>query len=111
MLGIEVESMTPVGVPVEKLVVGRVLEVRRHPDADKLSLCRVDVGRGEPIGIVCGARNVRAGGLYPTALEGARLPGGLTIKAARIRGEPSAGMLCSAAELGLGAGGGRPAGT
>jgi phenylalanyl-tRNA synthetase beta chain len=76
--------------------------VRRHPDATKLSLCRVDVGGNEPLGIVCGAPNVRAGGLYPTALDGARLPGGLVIRPTRIRGEPSAGMLCSAAELGLG---------
>ena len=101
MLGMEVESVSAVGAPVERLVVGRVLDVRRHPDADKLFLCRVDVGRGEPLGIVCGARNVRAGGTYPTALEGARLPGGMVIKAARIRGEPSSGMLCSAVELGL----------
>ncbi len=101
MLGVEVESVTAIGAPVERLVVGRVLDVRRHPDADKLSLCRVDVGRGEPLPIVCGARNVHAGGLYPTALEGARLPGGMTIGATHIRGELSAGMLCSAAELGL----------
>jgi phenylalanyl-tRNA synthetase beta chain len=101
MLGLEVESVVPVGAPLENVVVGRVIEVRRHPNADKLSLCRVDVGIGEPLGIVCGAGNVREGGLYPVAVAGATLVGGSVIKAARIRGEPSAGMLCSAAELGL----------
>jgi phenylalanyl-tRNA synthetase beta chain len=101
MLGFEVESVSPVGAPVERLVVGRVLEVRPHPDAAKLQLCRVDIAGGEPLAIVCGASNVRAGGLYPVALDGARLPGGMSIRPTRIRGEPSAGMLCSAAELGL----------
>lgn len=101
MLGLEVEAATPVGAALTPLVAGRVLEVRPHPNADRLSLCRVDVGGGEPVGIVCGARNVRAGGMYPVALPGATLPGGLAIKAARIRGEPSAGMLCSGRELGI----------
>ncbi len=101
MLGLEVDAMAPVGARVAGLVVGRVLEVRPHPNADRLSLCRVDVGRNEPLEIVCGARNVRAGGLYPTALEGAQLPGGLVIRTSRIRGELSSGMLCSGSELGL----------
>jgi phenylalanyl-tRNA synthetase beta chain len=101
MLGLEVDAVEPVGAPLERVVVGRVVERRPHPNADKLSLCRVDVGQGEPLGIVCGAANVREGGLYPTALEGARLPNGTVIRATKLRGEPSAGMLCSAAELGL----------
>lgn len=101
MLGLEVESITAAGEPVTPLRVGRVLDVQSHPNADRLSLCRVDIGTGEPLTIVCGAPDVRAGALYATALPGATLPGGLVIKAARIRGEPSAGMLCSAAELGL----------
>ncbi len=101
MLGLEVEAVTRVGVRIERLVAGRVLERRAHPNADRLSLCRVDVGTGEVLDIVCGARNVRAGAIYPVALPRATLPGGLEIRATRIRGEASAGMLCSARELGL----------
>lgn len=101
MLGLEVDGLEQAGSAVERLVVGRVVGLRPHPDADRLSLCEVDVGTGAALGIVCGASNVRKGGLYPVALEGARLPGGMRIKATRLRGEPSAGMLCSAAELGL----------
>lgn len=103
MLGLEVESVTSVGSSVSgPLVVGRVVGKRPHPGADRLSLCRVDVGAAAPVDIVCGARNVREGGLYVTALPGASLPGGLLIKPTKIRGESSAGMLCSAHELGLG---------
>jgi phenylalanyl-tRNA synthetase beta chain len=104
MLGLEVDSVTRLAGRMDRLVVGRVTDLRRHPNADKLSLCTVDVGAAEPLAIVCGARNVRAGGRYPTALVGAVLPGGMAIRAAKIRGEPSAGMLCSAAELGLDSG-------
>lgn len=104
MLGLEVDALDRAGEPLERVVVGRVVGLRRHPNADKLSLCQVDIGATEPLGIVCGAANVREGGLYATALEGARLPGGLVIKPTRLRGEPSAGMLCSARELGLEAG-------
>lgn len=103
MLGLEVDALEREGEPLERVVAGRVLALRPHPNADRLSLCRVDVGAAEPLDIVCGAPNVREGGTYPTALVGARLPGGMLIKAARLRGEPSAGMLCSATELGLGA--------
>jgi phenylalanyl-tRNA synthetase beta chain len=74
-----------------------------HPNADKLSVCRVDIGGNESLQIVCGAPNVRAGGQYPVALEGARVAGGLQISRTRLRGTESAGMLCSAAELGLAA--------
>jgi phenylalanyl-tRNA synthetase beta chain len=101
MLGLEVESVAALGSASGPLVVGRVLARRPHPGADRLSLCRVDVGESAPVDIVCGARNVREGGLYVTALPGAELPGGLIIKPTRIRGENSAGMLCSAQELGL----------
>ncbi len=104
MLGLEVDALATEGAVLEGVVAGRVVALNRHPNADKLSLCQVDVGAGAPLGIVCGAPNVREGGLYPTALVGARLPGGLVIKPARLRGEPSAGMLCSARELGLEAG-------
>jgi phenylalanyl-tRNA synthetase beta chain len=82
------------------VVVARVLEVARHPNADRLSLCRVDGGAGE-LRVVCGAPNVRAGMIVPLATVGATLPGGLVIRKSKIRGEESQGMLCSARELGL----------
>ena len=84
------------------IVVARVVEARRHPNADRLSLCVVDAGRPEPLSVVCGAPNVQAGSYYPFAPVGASLPDGMTIRKAKIRGETSEGMLCSAAELGLG---------
>ncbi len=100
MLGLEVESVQPVAPPLLAVVIGEVLQMRPHPNAGKLSLCRVSVG-DDVLDIVCGAANVRQGGRYPVALIGARLPGGLEIRATRIRGEASGGMLCSARELGL----------
>lgn len=101
MLGLEVDALTTLGTRTAPLKVGRVIEVARHPNADRLSLCTVDAGAAEPLRIVCGAPNVRAGGHYVVALPGAELPGGLKIRATTIRGEASAGMLCSASELGL----------
>jgi phenylalanyl-tRNA synthetase beta chain len=101
MLGLEVDGVEPVAGPLTDIVVGEVREVSAHPDADRLSLCRVDVGKDEELNIVCGAPNVRAGARYPTALVGAILPGGMTIKSAKIRGQKSEGMLCSAVELEL----------
>ncbi len=102
MLGLEVESVTVVGERSDALVAARVIETRRHPNADRLTVCDVDIGRGQPIGIVCGARNVRQGGVYVAALPGARLANGRLIEASTIRGQASGGMLCSATELGLG---------
>lgn len=101
MLGLEVDSVEPVAPALADVVVGRVLDVAAHPNADRLSVCSVDVGQAEPLSIVCGARNVRAGGQYPVALVGAVLPGGLKIRRSKIRGETSAGMLCSDVELGI----------
>jgi phenylalanyl-tRNA synthetase beta chain len=101
MAGIEVEAIEPVAPAFDKVVVGEVLEVAKHPNADRLSLCRVDVGRGAPLAVVCGAPNVAAGMKAPTALVGAALPGGLRIQATVVRGVQSNGMLCSAKELGL----------
>jgi phenylalanyl-tRNA synthetase beta chain len=97
--GIEVESIESAGPSLEQVVVGEVLSVEKHPDADRLSVCRVNVGVA-PLTIVCGAPNVRAGMKVPTALVGARLPG-IDIKAAKVRGVESRGMLCSEKELGL----------
>jgi phenylalanyl-tRNA synthetase beta chain len=101
MAGLEVDSVEPVAGAFEGVVVGAVLERSPHPDADKLSVCRVDAGEGEPLQIVCGARNVAAGMKVPVARVGARLPGDFRIKRAKLRGVESSGMICSASELGL----------
>ena len=99
--GLEVDSLTPVGERFSGVVVGHVLEVAQHPAADRLHVCRVDAGGAEPLVIVCGAANVAVGMKAPTALVGARLPGGMEIRRAKLRGVESFGMLCSARELGL----------
>jgi phenylalanyl-tRNA synthetase beta chain len=83
------------------VVIGQILEIQPHPNADRLTLCKVNVGK-EILSIVCGAKNIRPMDFVPVALEGAQLPGGLTIKLSKIRGEVSQGMLCSGKELGLG---------
>ncbi len=105
MSGLEVEESRAVAPPFSKVVVGQVLSVEKHPNADKLRLCQVDIGDGKPLAIVCGAPNVAPGMKAPCALVGAKLPGSggqsLEIKAASVRGVESAGMLCSARELGL----------
>ena len=103
LTGTEVDRVHE-GSPVEdeKLVVGRVLECGKHPDADRLSVCTVDVGAGEPSTIVCGAPNVAAGQAVAVALPGARLPDGTKIRKSKLRGVPSAGMILSEREIGLG---------
>ena len=102
MAGLEVESVEPVAAEFSKVLVGKVLSVERHPDADKLTLCQVDAGTGETLQIICGAPNVYKDMKAAVALVGARLAEGSKIRAARIRGVQSQGMLCSARELGLG---------
>ncbi|MDB4951138.1 MAG: hypothetical protein JWM27_3787 [Gemmatimonadetes bacterium] len=102
MLGAPVDEVVDLGAEIGGVLIARVTEVRPHPNADKLRVCTVDAGTGEPLQVVCGAPNVEAGRLYPFAPVGATLPGGLQIKTARLRGEASEGMLCSARELGLG---------
>jgi phenylalanyl-tRNA synthetase beta chain len=101
MAGLEVESVEPVAPAFARVVVGHVLSVERHPNADKLSVCTVDAGTGTDLSIVCGAPNVVAGMRAPCALEGAELPGGLRIKPTRMREVESQGMLCSGRELGM----------
>jgi phenylalanyl-tRNA synthetase beta chain len=98
--GAPVDSVTAPGAGLGDIVVGKVLATERHPNADRLTLCTVDGGEGE-VRVVCGAPNVRTGAWYPFAPVGSVLPGGLAIKKAKIRGEVSQGMLCSAKELGL----------
>ena len=101
MRGMEVSSIEVAGADWIDVVVGRVLTLERHPNADTLWLTTVDAGEG-PVEIVCGAQNLAVGQLVPTALVGAVLPGDRRIERTRIRGVVSNGMLCSAAELGLG---------
>jgi len=101
MAGLEVEGLEPVAPQFNDVVVAQVLEVVKHPDADRLNVCKVDTGRGEPTTIVCGAPNVAVGLRVPCALPGAKLPGDFTIKIAKVRGIESSGMLCSAKELGI----------
>jgi phenylalanyl-tRNA synthetase beta chain len=102
MLGAPVDEVVRLDAELGDIVVGRVISADRHPNADRLSLCSVDAGTGEPLQVVCGAPNVTAGAFYPFAPVGATLPGGMTIRRAKIRGQESQGMLCSARELGLG---------
>jgi phenylalanyl-tRNA synthetase beta chain len=100
MTGAEVERVSSVGPPAtEGFVVGKVLEREKHPDADRLSVCAVDTGDGDPRTIVCGAPNVAAGQTVPVALPGATMPGGQQLGEAKLRGVRSSGMILSAAEL------------
>ena len=101
MAGLEVEEEESVAPAFAGVVVAHVLEVNKHPDADRLNVCRVDIGTGTPQQIVCGAPNVAPGLKVPCALPGAVLPGEFTIKIAKVRGIESSGMLCSAKELGI----------
>jgi len=101
MAGLEVEGATPKGEGFDKIVIAEILSIRRHPNADRLSLVKVDTGQAK-FSIVCGATNIREGQRVPLAHVGAKLPNGLEIKRSKIRGEVSEGMLCSEIELGLG---------
>ena len=106
MAGLEVEEVDPVAPPFTKIVVGHVVEVNKHPDADRLNVCKVDAGTGELLQIVCGAPNVSVGIKVPCAMVGAELPPGedgkpFKIKIGKLRGVESYGMLCSARELKL----------
>ena len=102
-LGIEVESVEDQSAVLKNFVIGKVVERAKHPNADKLSVCKVDAGTGELLNIVCGAPNVDAGQTVCVALVGAIVPnGGFEIKKAKLRGEPSEGMICSVKELNLG---------
>lgn len=100
MAGLEVEEVEAIAPPFSKVVVAQIIAFEKHPNADKLRVCQVDAGVGEPLQIVCGAPNVEVGMKVPCALVGAELPG-IEIKQAKLRGVDSFGMLCSAQELGL----------
>ena len=101
MIGLEVESVATLGEALDGVIVGEIVAVEPHPDAERLRVCRVETGQGESVQIVCGAPNARAGLKAPLAIPGAMLPNGMSIKAAKLRGVDSQGMLCSAKELGL----------
>ncbi|MCG6932644.1 MAG: phenylalanine--tRNA ligase subunit beta [Gallionella sp.] len=101
MAGLEVEALEPVAPAFSNVVVGEVLEVVKHPNADRLNVCQVNVGEAAPLNIVCGAANVAVGVKVPCARIGAVLPGDFVIKQAKVRNVESFGMLCSEKELGL----------
>ena len=101
MAGLEVDSIDRVSPGFSGVVVAKILSIRPHPNADKLSLCEVSTG-DQTFPVVCGAQNIHAGDIVPLATVGATIPGGYTIKSSRLRGELSEGMLCSEEELGIG---------
>ncbi|MEW6429516.1 MAG: phenylalanine--tRNA ligase subunit beta, partial [Thermodesulfobacteriota bacterium] len=101
MLGLEVDAVEPLHAGLDRVVVARIEEVTPHPDADRLVLCRANIGT-EVVPVVCGAPNARAGLFSALALPGAKLPGG-EIRRSKIRGQVSAGMFCSGKDLGIGA--------
>ncbi|MDD2218001.1 MAG: phenylalanine--tRNA ligase subunit beta [Eubacteriales bacterium] len=113
MSGSNLETYETFGEDIENIVVGKVISVEKHPNADKLAVCAVDVGRQEPLQVITGAPNVEADAYFPVALDGARIPGpihgkekengGTVIKSGEIRGLASEGMFCSCEELGFGA--------
>ncbi len=103
MIGFEVEGVERTGLAdLPNVVVGEVAAREQHPNADRLSVCKVDVGGEELLNIVCGAKNFKVGDRVPVAVIGAELPGGFKIKRSKLRGVESEGMMCSARELGLG---------
>lgn len=99
--GSKVEKYTTEGEEISNVVVGKLLEVKPHPDSDHLLICQVEVGQDEPVQIVTGAQNVHEGAFVPAALHNSTLPNGVKIKKGKLRGVPSNGMLCSLGELGL----------
>ena len=101
MAGLEVDGIEPVAPAFTNVVVGHVVQCEKHPDADKLNLCQVDVGQSENLQIICGAKNVAKGLKVITATVGAVLPGNFKIKKAKLRGVESYGMICSESELGM----------
>lgn len=101
MAGLEVESVQSLGENLNSVLIGHIISIEAHPNADRLRICKVQIGENHILQIVCGAMNARAGLKAPLAMIGANLPNGFTIKAATVRGVESHGMLCSAKELGL----------
>ncbi len=101
MTGTKTETVEYYGKDIENVVVGKILEIESHPDADKLIVTKVDIGKEEPVQIVTGAKNVKVGDYIPLAVDGAKLPGGVEIHNGRLRGVESNGMMCSCEELAI----------
>ncbi len=101
MTGTKVEGYNVLGSDIENVIVGKIMSTEPHPDSDHLIICQVDVGKEEKLQIVTGAQNIKAGDVVPVCIDGAKLPGGKTIKNGKLRGVLSQGMLCSLGELGL----------
>lgn len=101
MTGTKTETVEYLGEEIENVVVAKILEIEKHPDADKLIVTKVDIGKEEPLQIVTGANNVKVGDYIPLAIHGAKLPGGIKIKNGKLRGIESNGMMCSSEELGI----------
>ena len=99
--GFEIEEIIDLSSKIQGVVVGQILSLEKHPDADKLQICSIDVGKDQPVAVVTGATNVKVGDKVPVALDGAVLPSGKTIRTGALRGVTSYGMLCSGEELGL----------
>lgn len=99
--GLEVEEIVDQSADMKNVVLGKILSLTKHPDADKLQICQIDIGTGEPVQIVTGAQNVSVGDFVPTALDHSLLPNGQEIKKGKLRGVASDGMLCSGEELNL----------
>uniref|UniRef100_UPI003077E778 YtpR family tRNA-binding protein n=1 Tax=Acidaminococcus fermentans TaxID=905 RepID=UPI003077E778 len=100
-VGLEVEQVIHLGEGLEGVITGKVAQIERHPNSDHLWICQMDLGQGELVQILTGAQNVHQGDMVPVAVVGSHLPGGMTLKAAKMRGLDSNGMLCSAGELGI----------
>lgn len=98
-IGTAVEDVTDLSENTKNVVVGKILSIEKHPDADKLQICMIDIGQDEPVQIVTGAHNISVGDLVPVALHGSTLPNGVKIKKGKLRGVSSNGMLCSGEEL------------
>src|SRR6478672_4064065 len=101
LAGLEVEGVESAADALKGVVVAQIKDSKQHPNADKLSVTTIDAGGKEPVQVVCGAKNYKVGDKVPLAQVGTKLPGGLEIKAAQLRGVDSFGMLCSSRELGL----------
>ena len=99
--GSKVEGFECLGEAIKNVVVGKILSIEKHPDSDHLQICQIDEGDGQPVQIITGAQNIAVGDLVPVAKDDSYLPGGVHIKAGKLRGLPSNGMLCSLGELGL----------
>ncbi len=102
MLGLEIEAVERLASGVSNVVIGQIQSIEPHPSADKLVVCKTDIGNGDPLQIICGAKNMKEGDRVPTACVGATLPGGFNITKRKMRGVESQGMMCSEQELGLG---------